>query len=110
MLCFGGLITGWIWLLLPFLIFFSTGWGGSVVVRVVLLREYYSRGQFGRTYGFLVGISTLGHVAGSPLAGWVFDEWGAYFGAWFAAAALAVVSLLIFLTVPPVKKMVRPVE
>jgi MFS family permease len=104
MLCFGGLITGWIWLLLPFLIFFSTGWGGSVVVRVVLLREYYSRVQFGRTYGFLVGISTLGHVAGAPLAGWVFDEWGAYFGAWFAFAALAVVSLVIFLTIPPSRR------
>jgi MFS family permease len=104
MLCFGGLVTGWIWLLLPFLIFFSTGWGGSVVVRVVLLREYYSRVQFGRTYGFLVGISTLGHVAGAPLAGWVFDEWGAYFGAWFAFAALAVVSLVIFLTIPPSRR------
>jgi MFS family permease len=106
MLCFGGLITGWMWLLLPFLVFFSTGWGGSVVVRVVLLREYYSRGQFGRTYGFLVGISTFGHVAGSPLAGWVFDEWGAYFGAWFAMAALAVISLVIFLTIPPSRRRV----
>jgi MFS family permease len=106
MLCFGGLITGWVWLLLPFIVFYSTGWGGGVVVRVVLLREYYSRGQFGRTYGFIVGISTLGHVAGAPLAGWVFDQWGAYFGAWFALAALAVVGLVIFLTIPPVKKMV----
>jgi MFS family permease len=110
MLCFGGLITGWMWLLLPFLVFFSTGWGGSVVVRVVLIREYYSRGQFGRTYGFLVGISTLGHVAGAPLAGWVFDQWGAYFGAWFAFAALAVVSLVIFLTIPPSQRKMPPAD
>ena len=108
MLCFGGLITGWTWLLLPFIVCFSTGWGGSVVVRVVLIRKYYSRGQFGRTYGFLIGISTFGHVAGAPLAGWVFDEWGSYFGAWFAMAALAVVSLVIFLTVPPSRRRVPP--
>jgi MFS family permease len=110
MLCFGGLITGWIWLLLPFIVFFSTGWGGSVVVRVILLREYYGRGRFGRTYGFLVGISTFGHVAGAPLAGWVFDEWGAYFGAWFAFAALAVVSLVIFLTIPPSQREMPPAD
>jgi len=92
--------NGWMWLLLPFLVLFSTGWGGSVTMRAVILREYFSSSQFGKIYGFVIGVAMLGNIAGAPLAGWVFDKWGTYHGVWFAFAGLAVAALAIVLTIP----------
>lgn len=94
--------TGWMWLLLPFLVLFSTGWGGSVTMRAALLREYFGRRRFGRVYGFVIGVAILGNIAGAPLAGWVFDNWGSYQGIWLVLAGLAVAALIIIITTPPV--------
>ena len=103
LLSFGCLITGWTWLLLPFIVLFSTGWGGSVTMRASLLREYFGRSRFGKIYGFVMGVSMLGAIAGAPLAGWVFDKWGTYQWIWFAFAGLSVAALVIVLTIPPVQ-------
>ena len=92
--------TGGMWLFLPFLVLFSTGWGGSVTMRAALLREYFGRSRFGKIYGFVIGVAMLGNISGAPLAGWVFDKWGTYQGVWFAFAGLAVVALVIVLTIP----------
>ena len=100
LLFFDCISTEWMWLLVPFIILFSTGWGGSVTMRAALLREYFGRGRFGKTYGFVVGVGMLGNIAGAPLAGWVFDKWGTYHGVWFALAGLAAVALVIVLTLP----------
>ena len=100
LLFFDCISSGWMWLLLPFLVLFSTGWGGSVTMRAVILREYFSSSQFGKIYGFVIGVAMLGNIAGAPLAGWVFDKWGTYHGVWFAFAGLAVVALAIVLTIP----------
>ena len=104
LLLFGALSTGWMWLFIPFIVFFSTGWGSSVTMRSALLREYYPRSKFGRMYGFLAGLTMLGAVAGAPLAGWVFDRWGTYQGIWYVFAGLAVVTIVIVLTIPDVRK------
>ncbi len=103
LLFFGGLITGWTWLLLPFTVLFSTGWGGSITMRAILLREYFGRSRFGKIYGFVMGVAMLGAIAGAPLAGWVFDTWGTYQWVWFAFAGLSVAALVIVLTTPPVQ-------
>lgn len=100
LLFFDRIGTGWMWLLLPFLVLFSTGWGGSVTMRAALLREYFSRSKFGKIYGFVIGVAMLGNITGAPLAGWVFDKWGTYQGVWFAFAGLAAVALVIVLTIP----------
>lgn len=93
--------TGWMWLLLPFLVFFSTGWGGGVTMRAALLREYFGRSRFGKTYGFVIGVAMLGNIAGAPLAGWVFDNRGSYEGIWLVFAGVAVAALVIVMTIPP---------
>jgi len=103
LLSFGCLITGWTWLLLPFIVLFSTGWGGSVTMRASLLREYFGRSRFGKIYGFVMGVAMLGAIVGAPLAGWVFDKWGTYQWIWFAFAGLSVAALVIVLTIPPVQ-------
>jgi len=92
--------TGWMWLLLPFLVLFSTGWGGSVTMRVALLREYFGRRRFGKIYGFVIGVAMLGNIAGAPLAGWVFDNRGSYEGIWLVFAGVAVAALVIVMTIP----------
>jgi len=91
---------GGMWLLVPFLILFGTGWGANVTMRPALLREYFGRRQFGTIHGFSVGILMLGVMAGAPLAGWAFDEWGSYQGIWLIFAGVGVASLVTMLTTP----------
>lgn len=102
LLCFGYASTGWDWLLVPFLILFAIGYGGNMILRAVLLREYFGRSSFGTIYGFHMGILMVGTFVGAPLAGWVFDSWGSYQSIWFVFAGLAVVALIAIVSAPPV--------
>ena len=104
LLFFGYIATGGMWLLVPFLILFSVGWGGSMVTRMTLLREYFGRSRFGTLLGFVAGVGMVGQVAGAPLVGWVFDNWGSYQGIWFVLAGLGLVGLVFVLTIPPLEK------
>ena len=88
---------------MPSIILLGTGWGGIVNTRVSLLREYFGRSRFGTIIGFNTGIMTLGGVAGAPIAGWVFDKWGSYQGAWFVLAGLAIAAVVIIVTTPPAR-------
>ena len=89
-----------LWLVVPFIIFFSLGWGCSVTSRFSLLREYFGRGKFGTILGFLAGIMMLGSISGSPLAGWIYDNWGTYKGAWLGFCGLTVAGAILLLTTP----------
>ncbi len=100
MLFLGYVTTGRMWLLVPFIITVSIGWGLSVTTRISLLREYFGRSSFGTILGLMSGIMMLGSVAGAPLAGWVFDTWGSYQGAWLGYSAVALVGTVIAFTIP----------
>ena len=102
LLVFGYLPAGGIWLIVPFIIFFSIGWGGNVTMRVALVREIFGRKRFGTMHGFTVGVMMIGGLVGAPIAGWVFDTRGSYQPAWFAFAGLAVAAIVILKTGPPV--------
>ena len=97
---FGSLSPGMIWLVVPFIIFFSLGWGCSVTSRLSLLREYFGRGRFGTILGFLSGIMMVGSISGSPLSGLIYDTFGSYKGAWFGLCAFAVAGAVLVLTIP----------
>jgi sugar phosphate permease len=109
LLCFGFISAGDTWLLVPFLIIFGIGYGGNNTLRASLIREFFGRSKFGTIHGFAVGMMALGTIAGPPLAGWVFDNWGSYQPIWFVFAGLAVVALLAVVTTPPVSSTVQPV-
>jgi OFA family oxalate/formate antiporter-like MFS transporter len=109
LLCFGFISAGDTWLLVPFLIIFGIGYGGNNTLRASLIREFFGRSKFGTIHGFAVGMMALGTIAGPPLAGWVFDNWGSYQPIWFVFAGLAVVALLAVVTTPPVSGTVQPV-
>jgi len=100
LLCFGYAANAGMWPLVPFLILFSIGYGGVNTMRIALVREYFGRARFGTIHGFMVGIMMLGHIAGAPLAGWVYDNWGSYQGIWFVFAGLTFLASVIIATTP----------
>ncbi len=101
-LVFFALISnGNLWLLVPSLLFFGTGWGANVTMRPALLREYFGRSRFGTIHGFTVGILMIGIVVGAPLAGWAFDVWGSYEGIWLIFAGAGIAGIFIILKTPP---------
>ena len=99
-LMFSNIASAGLWLVLPFIIIFGIGHGGIVIMTPVLVGGYFSREMFGTVLGFVMGIMTLGMILGPPFAGWVFDTWGSYQGAWYALAGLAVVGVGIVLAIP----------
>jgi sugar phosphate permease len=100
MLFFSYIAVGGIWLLVPFVILFGIGWGGHATLRAAMLREYFGRSQFGTIHGFIMGIAALGGVAAPLLAGWVFDNWSNYFGAWLCFVCFNFAGVIIILTTP----------
>lgn len=110
LLFFGYAASSGIWLLVPFLILFGTGWGSSVTMRVALLREYFGRSRFGTIHGFTLGVIMVGNITGPSLAGWAFDKWGSYQGAWFAFSSLAIASVVIAATTPSPGNAIQPAD
>lgn len=107
LLFFGSASSGSLWLLAPFIILFSAGYGGNNTLRASVIREFFGRGHFGAIHGFMIGMMALGGIAGPPLAGWVFDNWQNYQPIWFAFAGLAVVAVVVVMTTPPIDAAVR---
>ena len=110
LLLFGYITIERMWLLVPFIITLSLGWGINVTIRISLLREYFGRGSFGTILGFTSGIMMLGNIAGAPLAGWVFDTWGTYQGAWLSFGFLTIVGALFALAIPSSKSAIRQLD
>ncbi len=104
---FGYITAERMWLLIPFIITFSLGWGSNVTTRISLQREYFGRGSFGTIFGFMSGMMMLGNMSGAPLAGWVFDTWGSYQGAWLSYGILTLMGMVIVFTLPPPSRIIR---
>ena len=100
LLFFGYVTAERIWLLVPFIITLSLGWGFNNTTRIALLRDYFGRSSFGTILGFLSGIAMIGNISGAPLAGWVFDTWGSYQGAWLSFSALTLLGAVLGFTLP----------
>lgn len=110
LLCFGFASFEAMWLLILFLILFSTGYGGNNTLRASVIREFFGRGNFGAIHGFVLGIIALGSIVGPSLAGWVFDTWGSYQPIWLALAGLAVAAILAIITTPPIGDTARRID
>ena len=94
LLCFGSLASAGLWLIVPFLLLFGIGYGGSNALRPSMVTEYFGRNNFGSIFGLMVGINALGGILGPPVAGWVFDTWGSYQGIWFVYAVVGIAAVL----------------
>ena len=93
------------WPLVPFIILFGVGYGGANALRPALIREYLGRAGFGTAFGFLMGVQMVGAIVGPILAGWVYDNWGAYQELWLVLSGLSVAAMLSIFTIPPVKEL-----
>ena len=105
LICFGLLFFMYasseaMWVLVPFIILFGIGWGGTGTLRAALLREYFGRRSFGAIFGLTMGMTAVGTVIGPLFAGWVFDNWGSYHVAWVVFTVFTVAALIIMATTP----------
>jgi MFS family permease len=107
---FGFINIEMMWLLIPFILAFSLGWGSSVTTRVTVLREYFGRRNFGTIMGFMAGVMMVGNVTGAPLAGWVYDTWGSYQWAWLGFGVITLIGALLVYTIPSAEKVLKVVE
>ncbi|MFH1141072.1 MAG: MFS transporter [Chloroflexota bacterium] len=87
------------WLTIPFLLFYSIGFGGSIPLRVVISGEYFGRRHFPAIYGTMQSVGAAGGVVGPLFAGWLFDTTGSYFLAFAAGCALLLISLPLVLAI-----------
>ena len=110
LVCFGCAPTVGIWLLVPFLILFGIGYGGSNALRPSMVRELFGRTSFGAIFGLMVGMNMVGGIIGPPLAGWALDNWGSYQNIWFVFAGIAIVAIISVLTSHPISTTIQPVD
>jgi sugar phosphate permease len=61
-----------------FLLLFSSGSGGGMVLRGAILRDYFGRGSLGKILGITMGSASIGGIIGPTLAGLAFDSSGSY--------------------------------
>jgi MFS family permease len=90
------------WVIIPFLILFPLGHGGSMVLRASILREYFGRNSFGKMIGIIMGSASLGGILGPTLAGWSYDTWGSYQLIWYVFIGLLAVAFILTLKIKPV--------
>jgi len=87
------------WFILPFLLLFPPSFGGTMVLRGAILREYFGTGSFGKMLGIVMGTASLGGIIGPTLAGWVFDSVGSYHFVWIAFSGCTVLAILLVLRI-----------
>jgi MFS family permease len=102
-------LIGEAWQLIPFLLLFGPGYGGTIPLRAALQREYFGRKAFGAIQGLMLAVMTIGGIVGPPFAGWVFDVRQDYRLAWllFAAITALVVPLVLAIQRPAIPRSVE---
>jgi len=87
------------WVVYLFLLVFSPGYGGSMVLRGSILREYFGRDSFGKMIGITMGSASIGGIIGPTLAGWTFDTLGSYHLVWLVFCGIIGLATIIVLRI-----------
>jgi MFS family permease len=87
------------WVIFPFLLLFPPSFGGTMVLRGSILREYFGRSSFGKMLGIVMGSASIGGIIGPTLAGCVFDSVGSYNSIWIAFSGFTVIAILLVLRI-----------
>ena len=90
-----------------FLLLFAPGFGGSMVVRGAILREYFGKASFGKMLGIVLGSASIGGILGPTLAGYAFDRLGGYALVWQLMSAVSMVAVVLALRMKPSQPMRR---
>jgi MFS transporter, OFA family, oxalate/formate antiporter len=88
-----------LWVIFLFLLLFPPSFGGMMVLRGAVLRQYFGRESFGKLLGIVLGSASLGGIIGPTLAGWVFDSWQVYHFIWLAFAGTVGLAILLVLRI-----------
>jgi len=96
------------WLIVVFLIFFSIGFGGSMVIRGAILREYFGTHTLGKLLGIVLGSAAIGGIVGPTMAGWVYDTMHSYRPIWLAFFFVQLFSIGLSLKVKPLNRPCGP--
>ncbi|MCU0531150.1 MAG: MFS transporter [Syntrophales bacterium] len=88
-----------LWPIALFLLLFSPGFGGNMVMRGAVVREYFGVHGFGKLMGITLGTASIGGVIGPTATGWVYDTTGGYGPVWVVSAGLIVLSMLLSLKI-----------
>jgi MFS family permease len=91
------------WILVPFIILFGIGFGGPVPMTMALLYKSFGRASLGIVAGTCMAVIMIGNIVGPPLAGWFFDHYGSYQGAWFVFIGVIIAGGISVLTIPRLK-------
>ncbi len=91
------------WMTIPFLLVFPPSFGGTMVLRGAILREYFGRAFFGKLLGIVMGSASLGGIIGPTVAGWVFDSMGSYYSVWIGLSVSTALAVLLALRMKPLK-------
>ena len=83
------------WILFLFLLLFPAGFGGGMVLRGAILREYFGRQSFGKLIGITLGFAAIGEAVGPAAAAWTYDTLGAYQLVWLALCATVGFAILL---------------
>jgi MFS family permease len=92
------------WVMIVFLIVFPIGFGGTIVLRGAILREYFGRHAFGRLLGLVMGAAATGGIIGPTLAGFIFETAGSFYYTWISLGIASSVSVLLILFIGPKPK------
>ena len=89
-----------------FVLFFSLGFGGSMVLRGAILREYFGKSSFGKMLGIVMGSASVGGILGPTLAGYAFDSLGSYIPVWVMFFALTMLGSFLVTRMRPIRRIV----
>lgn len=89
------------WAMLLFILLFAPGIGGSMVLRGVMVQEYFGMASYGTLLGIMLGFGAIGGIIGPTLAGWVFDTLGSYHWVWYGLSAISGASIFLIFKIKP---------
>ena len=90
------------WILFPAIMLFGIGWGGSITLHSVILKESFGTSNLGAIIGFSISITSFGMMAGPPLVSWIYESFGQYRIAWFIVIGVVIISVISQLTNPSI--------
>ncbi len=89
------------WMILIFLLLFSPGCWGSMILARTIQREYFGKDSFGKMIGVIMGLGSIGGIIGPTLAGSVFDTFGSYHFVWLGFFCLNMIAIILVLRIEP---------
>lgn len=88
-------------LIVLFLLLFSPGFGGSMVLRGAIIGEHFGKASFGKMIGIVLGSASLGGIIGPTLAGYAFDRLGSYALVWQGLSVARAAAILLIAWMKP---------